>query len=133
MEKTIYMKTKARRLHLIMAAAFGGLFITALITFILSDTKPKVYILIFPAIMTLSQLTQYLLTPNWIVKYDEDKLIINQHFFAKKIQVNTKDLESKRLITGDIEINLGDKSHEISKDLMEEEDYDALLNHLQLS
>lgn len=133
MEKTIYMKSKARRFHLIMAAVFGVLFIIALITHILSDSKSQANSVIFTGVMTLSQIAQHLLKPNWIVKYDEDKLIINQHFFAKKIQVNTKDLESKRLITGDIEINLGDKSHEISKDLMEEEDYDALLNHLQLS
>lgn len=133
MEKTIYMKSKARRLHLILAIAFGILFIIALITHILSDSKSLANSVIFTGVMTLSQIAQYLLKPNWIVKYDENKLIINPHFFAKKIQVNTEDLESKRLVTGDIEINLGDKSHEISKDLMEEEDYTALLNHLQLS
>ena len=116
-----------------MAAVFGVLFIIALITHILSDSKSQANSVIFTGVMTLSQIAQYLLKPNWIVKYDENKLIINPHFFAKKIQVNTEDLESKRLVTGDIEINLGDKSHEISKDLMEEEDYTALLNHLQLS
>lgn len=133
MEKTVYTKTKTRRIHLIISSILGVLFILSLVLYYTSEPRKGANLMIFMGVMTLSQLVQYFLKPNWILKYDEDKIIINQHLFTKKIEAKTGSFETKKLITGDIEINYNDKSYEIPKDIIEEEEYHALLKHLQLS
>lgn len=86
---------------------------------------------IFLFTMSLLYLAQHFYHKSWVLKIDSENIYIRDKLFTRANEIPYSDIHSyKVLVTGDIELKLQDKEVEISKDIINEADFQEILDKI---
>lgn len=133
MNKKFFVKGKTKKTYLFLTLVSFLLFsISSILTYFnRTDSSSLVNTNIFTFILSLSFFIQYLMCKRWIIIFSGDTLALRFPLTFKRINIPLHSAKFVRLITGDIKIK-SEHEYEISKDYLDAEDYEKLLQLLDL-